>query len=458
MTKLDEIQSSFSKDLDDRAQASQERTAADLQKLREQLRHKPASPPPPDLHPRLADFDRRASEFRLQASPVIAPPVSPPIQAQVSLHDTPLLRILDEEFFQRFDLAANHFDNRLRYPTEYCFTLEEFWTPVVETLAVSPQNRQAEIERQVSESKQRALKSDGGGTFGYNLPGKGCYLNGWLFVYRRNIPPLQAFLDPALLGGILRTAIHEKLGHGFLTEYSALGRMNKSLGLLELRMAQEFGIRQADDALSSLRRYQSHLAFFCSQVLEEGWSTWIANWLPAAMGKVKSETRHSLGRIAAAIDELPRSVPGAGDAQTALFWSLGVLFIQDESSLSELHQAMLNIDASGDLDDYFSQTIGQPLRYAVGELLMIQAEQNSGAACLPFLAIIAANVTFDFDKIGAVDLKVLLNSDPRLYPDARLAALSRLQLKQPGSVHELAARAQAELNFSLPLELQQSLR
>jgi hypothetical protein len=93
------------------------------------------------------------------------------------------------------------------------------------------------------------------------------------------------------------------------------------------------------------------------------------------------------------------------------------------------------------------------LIYAVGSLLMSQAEANMGAACVPYAALIAANVKFNFEEISLTDLTTLLLSDPSLYPDVRLAVLSRIKLEQHGSIKELAQRAQAELSFSVPQAL-----
>ena len=81
---------------------------------------------------------------------------------------------------------------------------------------------------------------------------------------------------------------------------------------------------------------------------------------------------------------------------------------------------------------------------------MSQVEANMGSACVPYVALIAANVNFNFEKISLTDLASLLVNDPSLHPDARLAALSRIKLKQKGSISELAQRAQAELSFSVP--------
>jgi len=108
----------------------------------------------------------------------------------------------------------------------------------------------------------------------------------------------------------------------------------------------------------------------------------------------------------------------------------------------------------GMLDEFLDEQLGQPLRYAVGELLFVQAEANLGAGCAPYAALIAANITFDPAAVSLADLRDLLSRDPRLNPDARLAALSRLKLDKKDDVRGMAKVAAAQLSFSVPKELQ----
>jgi hypothetical protein len=122
--------------------------------------------------------------------------------------------------------------------------------------------------------------------------------------------------------------------------------------------------------------------------------------------------------------------------------------------LTDLHKAVLAIDVLGnDLEEHFQSTLGQPLEYAVGELILMQSENNLGARCVPFAVLVAANLTFDLSEISLVDLSALMQNDLRLNPDARLAVLSRLRLGEKNSVSELAESAAAKFSFSVPPEL-----
>ena len=286
------------------------------------------------------------------------------------------------------------------------------------------------------------------------IPGQGCYLNGWLFVYGRNLPPRQAFQTPHLLRNILQTAIHEKLGHGFISAYSTLGAVKTSLGLTLADLARRFDLLTADDPLSSLRREQANLLYLVSQLLEEGWATWVETYLEQLILGAGQHPRHRLQAVIRAIEDLPRSIQDRRQVQGALMSALNALFTPDEIPFPVLHQAVMTIAVlGGSLDAYFTPTFGQPLRYAVGELLLTQAEMNLGECCLPYVVLIAANVSFDPSRFSLTDLRELFGREARLNPDFRLAALSRIHLEAENSIRELVQRAEIELSFTVPPEL-----
>jgi hypothetical protein len=446
MSKLDDIKSSFGRKLDEITEQHAERLAAELKVLRQALLREVKPATPQEVAHRLKDFDYELRE-RLKNQ---EPPETR--QALVDMRASTQLRELDAAFAQTFDLARYYPTYRLSYPTVYCETLEEFFTPILEHLDISPQARQIALERAVEEAIEIAERTDGGGTFGVNLPGKGCYLNGWLFVYGREMPPEAALQDRELLPRILGVSAHEKLGHGFLSAYSALGEVKSRLGLEQTRIAEKFGLRGADDPTSSLRMAQDRLLYLSSQLLEEGWSTWVETYLTAEALGFGEHPRYSLEGVRQAVEGLLRL-----DAQSecgALLQSLDLLFGPDDPPLFALHQAVMVVAMVGDdFDEYFGAKLGQPLRYAVGELVLSQAEANLGALCAPYASLVAGNVTFDPAQISLSDLDTLLSGDPRLHPDARLAAISRLRLAAPNNVKELAERAQTELSFSVPPEL-----
>ena len=447
MPTLDELKASFRGKLDQQQAEHAARLQAEVQALRQRL----LGAVPPSLP---ADLKRR-----LQQAPQSLPAASPPAWRAPALFDMgqmDQLKQLDGAFWEHFGLGRHLRRERLGYPTVYCETLDEFYTPLVEMQDLSPQRRAEQLQAMIQQAQEMAEQSQGGGTFGFNLSGRGCYLNGWLFVYGQAIPPRRALEDHQVLTAILGTAAHEKLGHGFLDLYTALGGVKTRLGLGLVEVAAKFGLRPADDPLSSLRLAQHNLLFHASQYLEEGWATWVEYYLAERLLGGAPHPHHSLERIWAAIETLPADLPERQGAQEALRASLAVLFGEEDQPAELMHTAVRLLEGLGSqLDEHFMQAIHQPLRYAAGELLFAQAEHNQGALCAPYTAIIAANLTFDPAQISLNDLASLLAGDPRLNPDTRLACLSRLRLASPDSVAELARRAEAELSLSVPPELKQ---
>jgi len=438
MSKLDEIKTSFADKLDAARQQHAARLKADLQELRARLLREFKPSIPADLGSRLG---------RLA---VPSPAVKRPVQFQVDISTYDSLRQIDEAFFQAFHLSDYYSVSRLNYPTLYCETLEEFYTPIVSQMDLSPEARRGELQRLI-EAAQEAARQNSGGILGYNLPGKGAYLNGWLFAFRQGLTPRQAFEHPEIFLHIMQTAAHEKLGHGFLNVYSALGEVKTRLGLTQAEIARKFGLRGADDPVSSLRREQANLLYLASQLLEEGWATWVETYLArTALGQGR-HPRYTLQQVVEAV----QSVTEQADACQALLGALALLFSAEAVPIEMLHQAVMIIEMLGGmLDEFLDEQLGQPLRYEVGELLFVQAEANLGAGCAPYAALIAANITFDPAAVSLADLRDLLSRDPRLNPDARLAALSRLKLDKKDDVRGMAKVAAAQLSFSVPKELQ----
>ena len=451
MPNLDDLKSSFAQKLDALSAQHASRLEAELQELRDRLLREVEPCLPEDVARQLGRLDERLKERRRQAEAMGQPVVS---HTRLEIGGSAQLEELDALFDRAFDLSSHYPNRLLNYPTIYCETLEEFFTPLINLLDISAEARQVELRQKVEQARQFAEGSNGGGIFGYNLPGQGCYLNGWLFVYGRNLPPRQAFQTPHLLQNILQTAIHEKLGHGFISAYSTLGAVKTSLGLTLADLARRFDLLTADDPLSSLRREQANLLYLVSQLLEEGWATWVETYLEQLILGAGQHPRHRLQAVIRAIEDLPRSIQDRRQVQGALMSALNALFTPDEIPFPVLHQAVMTIAVlGGSLDAYFTPTFGQPLRYAVGELLLTQAEMNLGERCLPYVVLVAANVSFDPSRFSLTDLRELFGREARLNPDFRLTALSRIHLEAENSIRELVQRAEIELSFTVPPEL-----
>lgn len=442
---LDGIKSTFERKLDQHTQQSQLRLDADLAALRKQLSRIATLSLPTGISRQFKKFDKK-----LEAKSRLSFNASQPIfiQPLLNLGGSTPLRELDAAFAGFFNLGSYYHTMALSYPTVYCESLEEFFTPLVESLNLSPQARERELNRLIVDVEETAHQT-GGGVFGYHLPGVGCYLNGWLFVYGRGLSPHDALEHPELLLRVVGTAAHEKLGHGFLSTYSALGRVKSELGITLLETARRFGLRHVDNPVDSLRRAQAQVLGMASQLVEEGWATWVEQFMLQ-----EKPSEYPLSTILEAVKRVPARSREPEETRNALLIALHTLFGEERSGFSDILQAVMIIEVLGsDLDDYFSSILGRPLRYVVGESLFRQAAANLGPVCVPYVALIAANIHIDPQVISLSDLREMLSTQPRLNPDARLAVLSRLLLESKNDVSELARRAESELSFSVPNEL-----
>jgi hypothetical protein len=431
MSNFDEMKSAFEKKLTAKSDEHAARLDADLRVLRE------------IIPPLSADLPEQVRSLGANWG-LPAAPTRQPLDISSSAH----LRLLDEDFIQVFNLSAYFPTYKLLYPTVYCQTLEEFFGHLAAQMDISEANRQNAIRQQAQEAEASA---DKGGIFGFNLPGKGAYLNGWLFAHNTGFSPEQAFGHPAILRHILATAVHEKLGHGFLGVYSALGQVKTRLGLEQAELASRFGLRTADDPTSRLRLEQHNLIYAVSQFVEEGWSTWVERSIEARLTRDASPRRYTPQQVMEVLKSLPSNLPDRRQLQQQAEWAMVVLFGEKRGDAQSMLQAVIVLAQLGQwLDLVFSAKLGQPLRYVVGELFFNLAEFNLGPDCMPYLALVAANVTFDPSKLGLNDLQSLLSIDPRLHPDARLAMLSRLELSEKNNLREFAGRAQSELNLAIP--------
>jgi hypothetical protein len=446
MSNLDEMKNAFAQKLDAKRQQHASGLQTDLEEVRKLLLS--GLPAPLTLQA------RRQAEQVVSAFPGRLKPVG--IERLVDMTSSNQLEDVDEAFIQTFQLGHYYHLDRLHYKIFYCVDLDEFFSPILEKEEISPERRQAELES-MKMAAQKDFLDQGLNTLGYNIPGQGAYINGWYFGQRYEMSPQEAYQNKDILRRIQETAAHEKLGHGFLAVYSALGDVKTRLGLARLELARRFGRRGADDPISSLRQGQYGQLFRASQFLEEGWSTWVETYLSDSLHDTHQHPRSNPEHVMQELVELVARRPDLKEIQAALVEALLVLFGKEDATPEDLHSAMKTLEwvhDYPDLDDLIGKILGQPLRYQVGELLFCKIEANMGALCVPYAALIAAGVNFDPSQVSLTDMANLLKTDPRLHPDARLAAISNLQLKEKDDVRGMARMVTAQLSFSTPKELQ----
>ncbi|HNT06082.1 MAG TPA: hypothetical protein PKJ21_07900, partial [Anaerolineae bacterium] len=204
----------------------------------------------------------------------------------INLVGEPSLQAIDASFQQAFGLDRYFSANLSAYPTLYCETLEEFVGSWMALLDISESARQAGIVREAARLAADAER--GIGLWGVNFPGRGCYLNGWMFAYGRASSAAAALRDPAIFPHIVGTVAHEKLGHGFVALYTESGREQQQLEMWRFDAAQRFGQRVTDTPEAALLEQKHAVLAMGSRYLEEGWATWIEHHIMSHLASTAS--------------------------------------------------------------------------------------------------------------------------------------------------------------------------
>lgn len=386
--------------------------------------------------------------------------------AMVDLYRAYDLEMIDRLMAEDFELRRYFPDRSLAYPTIYCETLEEYFQPHVEYLDVSESTKEQLVRQLEEQSKERAELRPGTGEFGVNWPGRGCYLNGWLFAHGRAENARAALADPTVLPFVLATAAHEKLGHGFITEFSAAGQEKKELQLWRYDIGSRFDLQVVDSPQATLLHEKWGILYQSSQYTEEGWAVWIQNYILGRLQELSAEEgQMDFGRARRdyALEDTIRALEKIEfkhkdkNLRGFAHWvreSMQRIFLQPDVDLETLHKAVLTLqDYGGRLAQPIGELLGQPLSYVLGSLLFDRLEQALGNKCVPYALIIACNLSYHLAEISNTDLARIVHDDPRLNIDSRLVQLTRLELDARNDIVALGQGAREVLNLSPPPEL-----
>jgi hypothetical protein len=336
----------------------------------------------------------------------------------------------------------------------------------VDYLDVSDTTKQRLMEQLRQEAEEMAELRPGSGEFGVHWPGRGCYVNGWLFAYGRTPDARTALAEPGLLPYILATAAHEKLGHGFITEFTSAGQEKKELQLWRHEIGSRFDIQLVDSPQAALLHKKWSILFQSSQYAEEGWATWIQNHLLRRLDELSAEgeridfgrarREYSLDETLGALKEVEFKHQDT-ELRKLAHWvreSVQRILLQPDIDLQTLHHSILTLQEYGpQVAQPFAELLGQPPSYVVGSLLCRRLEELLGAKCVPYAVVIACNLSYNLGEIANADLARLVHDDPRLNIDSRLVQLTRLELETKDDIAELAQAAREALNLSPPAEL-----
>lgn len=405
------------------------------------------------------DYNRSKSEhLRNLKAFVSSPAASDPKFMQVELTSSNDLNRIDTEFTNIFNRDNLFPRSYFSYPIIYCETLEEFFTYCFQDEALSASQKAENVKAMVNDAKNSSSQ-----IFGVNIPGVGCYLNGWVFGHKFGMDPLAALKHPGIFSEIAQTAIHEKLGHGFLKLASQLGATMNNLGCRNVENAGKFYQSSFTDAADTRRLEQYKVLFLSCAFVEEGWATWIASYLTNRMiGKKHPEYRIEDWNTAVNQKGIKRLIPTI--EQEIRRHSAVLLKPEDKETggsadrtsrqrinIPAIHESMSFFsDHQHEIPSYLKGSFRQPIRYVLGSLLARQIEVNCGPLCVPHAAVIAGNIKFDLEKIGLSDLAKITVTNPLANANTRFALISQLEIPKKNDIRAFARSIEEELSIPVP--------
>lgn len=376
------------------------------------------------------------------------------IHAKVDLYEGVKLQQVDEWYDELFDISGHFTGENLVYPTFFCESLEEFFEPHVRHLALSRSRKQQLIDYMAREAEELA-KQGRGGIYGVNWPGDGCYLNGWLFAYPNIRSVAEVLDDYSKMPSIVSVVAHEKLGHGFLSEFTTLGKEREKIQLSRYKIADQFDIRLSDSPTEILLREKWEILFISSMYVEEGYATWVENKMLEALTGKPQKPYYS-GAVLKLLDLMVRS---AEDKELLDFLkevqeSVKILLEPNEKGPKELHAASVVLEqAEPILTKPFSRTFGQPARYVLGYLLFERLEKHFGTQILPYVVAAVYNVDYDLEKIANTDLARIVQREPRMNVHTRALQMLTLPKSAGSSVDRLFQASKELLSFAVPANI-----
>jgi hypothetical protein len=373
------------------------------------------------------------------------------IHAKVDLYQGLKLAEIDGWYDDLFGISRHFTGENLAYPTCLCETLEEFFEPHVRHLAISKSGKIELVERMAREAEEMA-RHGGGGIYGVNWPGDGCYINGWLFAYPNTGAVKEVLNDPQKLPSVVGVVAHEKLGHGFLSEFTCLGKERENVQLSRYKIAEDFAIRLSDSPSEILLREKWEILFLSSMFAEEGYATWVeAKMLEALTGN--PQRPYHPGAVMKLLDLMVRS---CDDKELLAFLkavndSVRLMLEPEGAGSKELHAAAIVLEqAEPVLERPFSRTFGQPARYVLGYLLVERLEEHFGTRMVPYAMSVIYNVDYDLEMIANTDLARVVQKEPRMNIHSRALHMLTLPKSAGGSIAELFKSANELLSFAVP--------
>lgn len=321
---------------------------------------------------------------------------------------------------------------------------------------------------------------------GVFLPARGLFVNG------------AAFRDPmgADRPQVVSTAVHEKLGHGFINTYTLKGEEETRAGSALFRLASTFGLKQTDEPLYPLWVQKKNISLRSSFFLEEGFASWVQFHVvrlmlqrhPGAGYENVPTHATTLDELISALRQAEQALAGTPIAYRSLDDYLARWLNNEAERMREEGQlgyqgtrletagevaslaraALARLLSDGDLGPPRAQNLmmaleaadrllsdvhpaGVQLRYEAGFLMMERLKGLFGPRCVPAAVRIAGNIRYNFAAVSVDDL-VKAVSDPNYNTDCRLAAMLRLPaIAAPrDDVRQFGKAVNDGLGYSIP--------
>ncbi len=358
---------------------------------------------------------------------------------------------LDQLMEDDFSLALYFDASMSAYPTTYCESVREYAEPIIADIPMSDERRAQALE-ELTAASEAGMQLPFLQSLGVHIPGVGCFINGWLIAKHLDTTPRQALESASGFATIVTTASHEKWGHGFLTELTALGREKSSVQLGKIHLADQFEIRTVDTPDHARLSEQWRIIFYASNYVEEGYATWIERYLAERVAELQPDTAEML-RCAPAftvkdvVERLSVTSEGAAAAE-----AIARLFMLESPSMSAIHEAMMEMTAAADRmgDRGFAQVVGMPAAYAVGFCIVNQIAAHQGAKVVPYAVATACNIEYKLREISNQDLQNYVHTHPELNVNTRLAAMMYVSPGEPNDIQGFLKRVRDEAGLAPP--------
>lgn len=357
---------------------------------------------------------------------------------------------LDQLMEDDFGLMRFFDKSMTAYPATYCETVREYLEPILADIPM-PEERRAQVFEELTAAAEAGGNVPILRSLGVHIPGAGCFINGWLIAKDLKMPPREAFESAAGFAEIVTTASHEKWGHGFITEMTALGREKSAVQLGKTRLADQFEIRTVDTPGHARLTEQWRIIFFASNYVEEGYATWVTRYLAERVAALQPDTaerlRHAPGFSAKDVYKRLKSTRKGRAAAKAL----AQLFSLDEASLPAIHDAMTNLAVAADnMGEGFARTVGMPAPYAVGFCIVNQVATRHGWKVVPYAVAAACNIEYGLEEVSNQDLQNYVMHHPNLNVNTRLAAMMYVNPGEANDVKGFLERVKNEAGLSSP--------